>query len=64
MVRGTRLSVAFMIGLLADGWSETEILADYPGLTHDDITACLACARDLKEGPERRLTAGPPRVPT
>jgi uncharacterized protein (DUF433 family) len=47
VVRGTRLSVEFVIGLLADGWSETDILADYPGLTHDDITACLAYARDL-----------------
>jgi hypothetical protein len=45
-VRGTRLSVEFVIGLLADGWSEGEILANYPGLTRDDILACLAYARD------------------
>ena len=47
VVRGTRLSVEFIIGLMADGWSETEILTNYPGLAHDDITACLAYARDL-----------------
>jgi uncharacterized protein (DUF433 family) len=47
VVRGTRLSVEHVIGLLADGWSEQDILADYPGLTADDITACLAYARDL-----------------
>lgn len=46
IVRGTRISVEFVLGLLADGWSETEILANYPGLTHDDIIACLAYARD------------------
>ena len=45
-VRGTRLSVEFVIGLMADGWSEAEILADYPGITHDDLIACLAYARD------------------
>ena len=47
VVRGTRLAVEFVIGLLADGWSETEILANYPGLARDDILACLAYARDL-----------------
>ncbi|HZU89061.1 MAG TPA: DUF433 domain-containing protein [Stellaceae bacterium] len=46
VVRGTRLSVEFVIGLLAAGWSESEILANYPGLTRDDILACLAYARD------------------
>ena len=47
VLRGTRLSVEFVIGLLADGWSETDILADYPGLNREDITACLAYARDI-----------------
>jgi uncharacterized protein (DUF433 family) len=46
VVRGTRLSVEFVIGLLAEGWSEPAILANYPGLTRDDILACLAYARD------------------
>jgi uncharacterized protein (DUF433 family) len=47
VVRGTRLAVEFVIGLLADGWSEAEVLANYPGLIHEDIIACLAYARDL-----------------
>ena len=47
LVRGTRLSVEFIIGLMADGWSEADILANYSGLTHDDIAACLAYARDV-----------------
>ena len=46
VVAGTRLSVEFVIGLMADGWSEAEILGNYPGLTHDHILACLAYARD------------------
>ena len=46
VVRGTRLSVEFVSGLMADGWSEADILANYPGLTHDDIIACFAYARD------------------
>ncbi len=47
VVRGTRLSVEFVIGLMADGWSEADILANYPGLSHEDIAACLSYARDL-----------------
>jgi uncharacterized protein (DUF433 family) len=47
VVRGTRLSVEFIIGLMADGWSETDILANYPGLSRDDIAACLSYARDV-----------------
>jgi uncharacterized protein (DUF433 family) len=42
VIRGTRLSVEFVIGLMADGWSEADILANYPGMTHDDVIACLA----------------------
>ncbi len=46
VVRGTRLSVEFVVGLLAEGWSEQDILNNYPGLRGDDIRACLADARD------------------
>jgi uncharacterized protein (DUF433 family) len=46
VIRGTRLSVEFIIGLMADGWSEADITANYPGITHDDVIACLAYARD------------------
>ena len=42
IIHGTRLSVEFLIGLMAEGWAEADILANYPGLTHDDVVACLA----------------------
>lgn len=41
VVRGTRLAVEFIIGLLADGWSEAEVLENYPGLAHDDVSPAL-----------------------
>ena len=31
VVKGTRLSVEFIIGLLSQGWSEAEVLRNYPG---------------------------------
>jgi uncharacterized protein (DUF433 family) len=46
VIRGTRLSVEFVIGLMADGWNEGDIMTNYPGITHDDVMACLAYARD------------------
>jgi uncharacterized protein (DUF433 family) len=44
VVRGTRLAVEFIIDLLAQGWTEAEILRNYPGLTREDIQACLTYA--------------------
>ena len=50
VVKGTRLAVEFVIGLLAQGWSESEVLRNYPGLTREDIQACLSYAEALLEG--------------
>jgi uncharacterized protein (DUF433 family) len=47
VIRGTRITVEFTIGLLAQGWTEQEILAAYPHLTRADILACLAYAQEL-----------------
>ena len=47
VVRGTRLAVEFIIDLLAQGWSEADILANYPRLSTDDIRACLRYAGDM-----------------
>jgi uncharacterized protein (DUF433 family) len=47
VIKGTRLAVEFIVDLLAQGWQESEILHNYPGLTHDDITACLKYATSL-----------------
>jgi uncharacterized protein (DUF433 family) len=44
VVKGTRLAVEFIVDLLAQGWSVSDILQNYPGLTPDDIKACLRYA--------------------
>ncbi len=41
-IRDTRLSVEFIIDLLAQGWLEADILKNYPGLTQENIKACLS----------------------
>ncbi len=52
VIKGTRLTVDFILGLLAEGWSEDDILSNYPGLTREDILACLAYAQE-RLGAER-----------
>ncbi len=52
-LRSMRISVYDVLGWLASGMSEADILNDYPELTPEDIRACLDFAADR----ERRLTA-------
>jgi uncharacterized protein (DUF433 family) len=47
VIRGTRMAVEFILELLAAGPSEGEILKNYPGLTREDILACLSYASYL-----------------
>ncbi len=46
IVKGTRLAVELIIDLVAQGWSEADLMKNYPGLTPEDIRACLAYAHD------------------
>ena len=41
-VKGTRIWVSLILDFLADGMTEAELLAEYPGLTHDDVLAAIA----------------------
>lgn len=46
VIRGTRLSVDFIVGLLAQGWTQADIERNYPTVCHDDIAACLQYASE------------------
>jgi uncharacterized protein (DUF433 family) len=41
-IKGTRIWVSLILDLLAGGMQETEVRAEYPQLTHDDILAAIA----------------------
>ena len=41
-IKGTRIWVSLILDLLATGMGEAELLAEYPGLVHEDILAALA----------------------
>jgi uncharacterized protein (DUF433 family) len=47
VIRGTRLAVDFIIGLLGQGWTEDDILRNYPGVTRENIAACLQYASEV-----------------
>ena len=47
VIRGTRLAVEFIIELLAKGWTNEQILENYPHMTVEDIRACLQYASEI-----------------
>jgi len=47
IIRGTRMSVEFIVDLLGRGWTVEEVLREYDHLTPADIQACLAYAGEV-----------------
>ncbi len=51
IIKGTRLSVEHIIGLLASGWTEQQILENYPRLSKESLQAVFGYIQDfLKDG--------------
>ena len=48
-IRGTRLTIQYILGLLAHGATMDEILQEYEELTREDILACLLFATEALE---------------
>ncbi len=46
VVKGTRLSVDFILRLLANGWSREQVLENYPRLTPEALQACFSFAAE------------------
>ena len=46
IIRGTRLSVEFLLGLMAEGWTENQILDTYPQLRREALQAMFAFAAE------------------
>lgn len=60
VIRGTRLTVDFILNLLAQGATENEILDEYKSLTYEDIQACfLFATKSLKNTEFMPLMAEP-----
>jgi uncharacterized protein (DUF433 family) len=53
VVKGTRLTVEYILGLLTHGAIPAEILQEYEGLTEEDIQACLIFAAKSLESAVR-----------
>jgi uncharacterized protein (DUF433 family) len=50
VIKGTRLTVEYILGLLAHGTTAAEILAEYDGLAAEDLQACfLFASRSLQD---------------
>ncbi len=49
VIKGTRIAVELVIGLLARGWTNDQIIQQYDHITAEDIQACLEYAHELVE---------------
>ncbi len=49
VVKGTRLSVVFILGLFSAGWTEGQVLENYPQLTKESLRAIFAYAQECLE---------------
>ncbi len=47
IIRGTRISVEFVIDLLGRGWTMEQMLQEYDHLKREDVQACLAYASEV-----------------
>lgn len=57
VVKGTRLSVEFVLDRLADGWTTEELAGKYPNLSSEDVLACLRYASE--QLPPGRASSAP-----
>ena len=74
VVKGTRLAVEFVVDLLAQGWPESEVLRNYPGLPRMTKvprrgTTSLAVGETHGQGPSNKIAYRPrrgrtPSIPT
>lgn len=55
-IKGTRISVDHLVGLLAQGWTEKQILDNYPSISGDSLKAIFAYLHDCMQA---GLFAGP-----
>ena len=55
-IRGSRVTVGMIVGMLGSGHDIDQLLTDYPYLTREDILEALRYAAWLTEGRELKLT--------
>jgi uncharacterized protein (DUF433 family) len=45
VIKGTRLSIDYLLSLFAEGWSEQQVLENFPQLSQEDLRAVFAFAQ-------------------
>jgi uncharacterized protein (DUF433 family) len=58
IIKGTRISVEFVVDLLGRGWTTDQILREYDHVTATDIQACLAYASEMLKSERVYLVPG------
>jgi uncharacterized protein (DUF433 family) len=52
IIKGTRISVEFLLGLLASGWTEAQIFENYPHLKREDLQAVFSFTQNSLQDEE------------
>ena len=52
LIQGTRLTVQYILKLLANGWSFADIKKEYEGIADQDISACIIYASEVLDNTE------------
>jgi uncharacterized protein (DUF433 family) len=58
-IKGTRIWVSLILDLLAGGMAESELRAEYPQLTHEDVLAAIAYGAEASRERMIPLPVGP-----
>ncbi|MFP4054388.1 MAG: DUF433 domain-containing protein [Phycisphaerae bacterium] len=56
VVKGTRITVEFVIERLACGWTSQQVVNEYKELSPEDVRACLAYASEVLKGEKVYVT--------
>lgn len=59
IIKGTRISVEFVVDLLGRGWTTEQVLREYDHLKPEDVQACLAYASDILKSERVHLLTAP-----
>jgi uncharacterized protein (DUF433 family) len=48
-IKGHRIWVSLVLGYLAEGWTTAAVVEEFPGISSDDVLACIAYGASLAD---------------
>jgi uncharacterized protein (DUF433 family) len=65
VIKGTRISIEFLLGLLSKGWTEKQIMEEYPSVTQEGLQALFSYLQEyFKEEYHFKFPTGQKKMKT